>query len=77
MCERDVLRRSPMLAPIDPARLTLLTHGLPDNLKIYVVQNCTQTVHTMIAAMAAAQPPWEQVTITTWSEFVQEVNYRC
>jgi len=36
MHERDVLISSPMLAPIDPARLTPLIRGLPNSLKTYV-----------------------------------------
>lgn len=67
-----------MLAPIDPARLTPLIHGLPDSLKTYVanIQDRIQTARAMNAAVAAAQPPPEQVPVTTWSEFVREVvNY--
>ncbi|GAB0182736.1 hypothetical protein GRJ2_000738900 [Grus japonensis] len=78
MYERDVLRRSPMLAPVDPARLTPLIRGLPDSLKTYVanVQDRIQTTRDMNAAAAAAQPPQEQVHVPTWREFVHEiVNY--
>uniref|UniRef100_A0A8B9NYL3 Uncharacterized protein n=1 Tax=Apteryx owenii TaxID=8824 RepID=A0A8B9NYL3_APTOW len=78
MYEREALRRSPMLAPVNPARLTPLIRGLPDSLKTYVAnaQDRIQTARAMNAGAAATQPPRNQVHVTTWNEFVQEIiNY--
>lgn len=77
MYERDVLKRSPTLASTDPVRLTLFICGLPDSLKTNG-QGCIQTpcACAMNAAAAAVQPLSDQVHITTWSEFQQEIiNY--
>jgi len=79
MHERDVLIRSPMLAPIDPARLTPLIRGLPDSLKTYVanIQDRLQ-----VACCKQGQCPHrgqgedqdqDQNQVITWSEFVQDI----
>lgn len=74
--ERDVTRKSPMLAPIDPARLTLLICGLPDSLKMHAANTqdrikearaCNKGSHD---SQSTGQDP---VHIITWSEFVQEI----
>ncbi|GAB0210313.1 hypothetical protein GRJ2_003497100 [Grus japonensis] len=82
MYERDVLRTSPMLAPIDPARLTPLIRGLPDSLKTYVanVQDRIRAAQEANAvpyhAARAGRSNYRDQLIPTWSEFVQErVNY--
>lgn len=80
MYERDRLRRSPMLAPIDSARLTHLIQSLPNSLK---------TCSKLSGWNAAGSCPkccssWasgglgQMMHLATWSEFVQEiVNYGC
>jgi len=82
MHEQDVLIRSPVLAPIDPARLTPLIRGLPDSLKSYVanIQDRLQ-----VACPRQGRRPCrgqdqdqdqDQNQVITWSEFVQDiVNY--
>ncbi|GAB0209719.1 hypothetical protein GRJ2_003437600 [Grus japonensis] len=82
MYERDVLRRSPMLAPIDPARLTPLIRGLPDSLKTYVANVQDRIRATGEANAVPYRAPrvgrhnYRDQAIPTWSEFVQEiVNY--
>ncbi|GAB0207183.1 hypothetical protein GRJ2_003183900 [Grus japonensis] len=82
MYERDVLRKSPMLAPIDPARLTPLIRGLPDSLKTYVANVQDRIRATGEANAVPYRAPrvgrhnYRDQAIPTWSEFVQEiVNY--
>ncbi|GAB0208766.1 pol-like protein ENS-3 [Grus japonensis] len=82
MYERDVLRTSPMLAPIDPARLTPLIRGLPDSLKTYVANVQDRIRATGEANAVPYRAPrvgrhnYRDQAIPTWSEFVQErVNY--
>ncbi|GAB0206095.1 hypothetical protein GRJ2_003075100 [Grus japonensis] len=79
MYERDMLRRSPMLAPVDPARLTPLIRGLPDSLKKYVVSvqdriRATQEANAgPYRAPRAGRPNYRNQMIPTWNEFVQEI----
>ncbi|XP_075604452.1 uncharacterized protein LOC142601014 [Balearica regulorum gibbericeps] len=79
MYERDMLRRSPMLAPVDPAQLTPLIRGLPDSLKTYVasVQDRIRATQEASAgpyhARRAGRPNYRNQQIPTWNEFVQEL----
>uniref|UniRef100_A0A8B9VGG3 Uncharacterized protein n=1 Tax=Anas zonorhyncha TaxID=75864 RepID=A0A8B9VGG3_9AVES len=71
--ERDEFRKSPMLAPINPARLTPLIRGLPDCLKMFV----SNTQGHILAAhrdgdRGRRQNPY--FPIPTWSEFVQDID---
>uniref|UniRef100_A0A493T0R5 Uncharacterized protein n=1 Tax=Anas platyrhynchos platyrhynchos TaxID=8840 RepID=A0A493T0R5_ANAPP len=71
--ERDEFRKSPMLAPIDPIRLTPPIRGLPDCLKIFVAN--TQD-HVLAACRdddsGCRQNP--NSPIPTWSELVQDID---
>ncbi|KAK4819789.1 hypothetical protein QYF61_011389 [Mycteria americana] len=75
--ERDELRKSPMLAPIDPARLTPLIHGLPDCLKIFVA-NTQDRIQDARRDISRDRRRGQRAPIPTWSEFVQDINkYGC
>jgi len=79
MHERDVLIRSPMLAPIDPARLTPLIRGLPDSLKTYVanIQDRLQVACPTQGRRPRRRQDQDQDQaqnqVITWSEFVQDI----
>ncbi|XP_068510595.1 uncharacterized protein [Anas acuta] len=71
--ERDELRKSPMLAPIDPIWLTPLFHGLPDCLKMFVAN----TQDHILAACRDDDSGCRQnpnSPIPTWSELVQDID---
>uniref|UniRef100_A0A8B9DS55 Uncharacterized protein n=1 Tax=Anser cygnoides TaxID=8845 RepID=A0A8B9DS55_ANSCY len=71
--ERDEFRKSPMLAPIDPVRLTPLIRGLPDCLKMFVAN----TQDHILAARRDDDRGCRQnpnSPIPTWSEFVQDID---
>uniref|UniRef100_A0A8B9SQR4 Uncharacterized protein n=1 Tax=Anas platyrhynchos TaxID=8839 RepID=A0A8B9SQR4_ANAPL len=71
--ERDELRKSPMLAPIDPIRLTPLIRGLPDCLKMFVAN----TQDHILAACRDDDSGCRQnpnSPIPTWSELVQDID---
>eukprot|EP00075_Anas_platyrhynchos_P013744 XP_027302997.1 uncharacterized protein LOC113840445 [Anas platyrhynchos] len=71
--KRDELRKSPMLAPIDPIRLTPLIHGLPDCLKMFVAN----TQDHILAACRDDDSGCRQnpnSPIPTWSELVQDID---
>ncbi|XP_068523233.1 uncharacterized protein [Anas acuta] len=71
--ERDELRKSPMLAPIDPIRLTPLIRGLPDCLKVFVAN----TQDHILAACRDDDSGCRQNSnspIPTWSELVQDID---
>uniref|UniRef100_A0A8B9BR63 Uncharacterized protein n=1 Tax=Anser brachyrhynchus TaxID=132585 RepID=A0A8B9BR63_9AVES len=71
--ERDEFRKSPMLAPINPARLTPLIRGLPDCLKMFVAntQGRIQAAHRD-GDRGRRRNPYSP--IPTWSEFVQDID---
>lgn len=71
--ERDEFRKSPMLAPIDPIRLTPLIRGLPDCLKMFVAN----TQDHILAACRDDDSGCRQnpnSPIPTWSELVQDID---
>ncbi|XP_068521596.1 uncharacterized protein [Anas acuta] len=71
--ERDELRKSPMLAPIDLVWLTPLIRGLPDCLNMFVVN----TQDRILAACRDDDSGCRQnpnSPIPTWSELVQDID---
>uniref|UniRef100_A0A8B9B985 Uncharacterized protein n=1 Tax=Anser brachyrhynchus TaxID=132585 RepID=A0A8B9B985_9AVES len=68
--ERDEFRKSPMLAPIDPVRLTPLIHGLPDCLKMFVA-NTQDRIQAARRDGDRGRRRNPNSPIPTWSEFVQ------
>ncbi|XP_068524887.1 uncharacterized protein [Anas acuta] len=71
--ERDEFRKSPMLAPIDPIRLTPLIRGLPDCLKMFVAN----TQDHILAACRDDDSGCRQnpnSPIPTWSELVRDID---
>jgi len=73
ICERDELRKSPMLAPIDPVQLTPLIRGLPDCLKMFV----ENTQDRILAACRYDDSGCRRnpnSPIPTWSELVQDID---
>ncbi|KAK4805753.1 hypothetical protein QYF61_021852 [Mycteria americana] len=75
--ERDELRKSLILAPIDPARLTALIHGLPDCLKMFVA-NAQDRIQAARRDAGPDRRRSQRIPIPTWSEFVQDIHrYGC
>ncbi|XP_071891101.1 uncharacterized protein [Anas platyrhynchos] len=71
--ERDEFRKSTMLSPIDPIRLTPLIRGLPDCLKMFVAN----TQDHILAACRDDDSGCRQnpnSPIPTWSELVQDID---
>lgn len=79
--ERDVTRKSPMLAPIDPTRLILLICGLPDCLKMHAAHTLDRIEEARARNKVdrdSQSPGQDRVHIITWSEFAQEIiSYGC
>ena len=71
--ERDELRKSPMLAPIDPVQLTPLIHGLPDCLKMFV-ENIQDHILTACRDDDSDCRRNPNSPIPTWSELVQDID---
>ncbi|KAK4824891.1 hypothetical protein QYF61_021131 [Mycteria americana] len=71
--ERDELRKSPMLAPIDPARLTPLIRGLPDCLKMFVA-NAQDRIQAACRDAGCDRRLSQCIPIPTWSEFAQDMH---
>ncbi|KAK4830063.1 hypothetical protein QYF61_008401 [Mycteria americana] len=71
--ERDELRKSPMLAPIDPARLTPLIRGLPDCLKVFVADT-QDRIQDARRDRSRDSRRGQRAPIPTWSEFVQDID---
>lgn len=71
--ERDELRKSPMLAPIDPAQLTPLICSLPDCLKTFVA-NTEDRIRAALEDANCNRSRSQHTHIPTWSEFGQEID---
>lgn len=71
--ERDELRKSPMLAPIDPAQLTPLICSLPDCLKTFVA-NTEDRTRVALEDTNRNRSRSQRTHIPTWSEFGQEID---
>uniref|UniRef100_A0A8B9EKY0 Uncharacterized protein n=1 Tax=Anser cygnoides TaxID=8845 RepID=A0A8B9EKY0_ANSCY len=71
--ERDEFRKSLMLAPVDPVRLTLLIHGLPDCLKMFVA-NTQDRIQAARRDGDRGRRRNPNFPIPTWNEFVQDID---
>uniref|UniRef100_A0A8C3BI70 Uncharacterized protein n=1 Tax=Cairina moschata TaxID=8855 RepID=A0A8C3BI70_CAIMO len=71
--ERDEFRKSPVLAPINPARLTPLIRGLPDCLKMFV-SNTQGRIQAARRDGDCGRRRNPYSPIPTWSEFVQDID---